>query len=50
MAQLYAQRHDRERAFLWLQGLVNYLKCDPLLSELHADPRYALLAQPNLPH
>ncbi|HEY2809457.1 MAG TPA: TIR domain-containing protein [Steroidobacteraceae bacterium] len=58
LAEVYAHRHDRERAFKWLQianrsrdpGLFNYLKCDPMLSELRSDPRYqALLAQLNLP-
>ncbi len=58
LAQAYAHRHDRERAFKWLQianrnrdpGLFNYLKCDPTLSELRSDQRYqALLAQLNLP-
>jgi len=58
IAQIYAHRHDRERALPWLEranrardpGFVNYLKCGPMLSELHADPRYqALLAQLHLP-
>jgi tetratricopeptide (TPR) repeat protein len=58
IAQIYAHRHDRERAFLWLEranrardpGFVNYLKCDPMLADLRADPRYqALLAQLHLP-
>jgi len=58
VAQIYAHRHDREHAFLWLDrarrdhdpGYINYLKCDPMLAELRADPRYqAMLAQLNLP-
>jgi TolB-like protein len=58
VAQIYALRQDRDRAFLWLErahavhdpGLVNYLKCDPLLKDVRGDPRYtALLAQLNLP-
>ncbi len=58
LAEIYAHRRDRERAFKWLQmanrdrdpGVFNYLKCDPMLAELRADPRYqALLAQLNLP-
>jgi tetratricopeptide (TPR) repeat protein len=57
-AEIYAHRHDRERAFKWLEkanrvrdpGLFSYLKCDPMLAELRPDPRYqALLAQLNLP-
>jgi hypothetical protein len=58
VAQIYAHRHDRERALLWLErarrahdpGYINYLKCDPMLAELRADPRYqTMLAQLNLP-
>jgi tetratricopeptide (TPR) repeat protein len=58
VAQIYAQRHDREHALAWLErarrdhdpGYINYLKCDPLLADLRADPRYqAMLAQLNLP-
>jgi TolB-like protein len=58
VAQIYAHRHDRERALLWLErarrahdpGYMNYLKCDPMLAELRADPRYqTMLAQLNLP-
>ncbi len=48
-SEIYAHRHDRERAFEWLDrawkthdpGLFTYLKCDPLLVELRGDPRYA---------
>jgi TolB-like protein len=58
IALIYAHRGDREHAFTWLErarqgrdpGFVNYIKCDPLLSALHSDPRYqALLAPLNLP-
>jgi TolB-like protein/thioredoxin-like negative regulator of GroEL len=58
LAEIYAHRHDREGAFKWLEeanrardpGLFNYLKCDPMLSELRSDPRYlALIAQLHLP-
>jgi serine/threonine-protein kinase len=58
VAQIYAHRHDREHALVWLErarkdhdpGYINYLKCDPLLSELRSDPRYqAMLSQLNLP-
>ncbi|HYB32955.1 MAG TPA: TIR domain-containing protein [Steroidobacteraceae bacterium] len=58
MAQVYAHRRDREGAIKWLReakeahdpGFLNYLKCDPMLSELRSDPRYqALLAELKLP-
>ncbi len=58
VAQIYAHRRDREHALQWLDrarqahdpAYINYLKCDPMLSELRADPRYqAMLAQLNLP-
>ncbi len=58
MAQIYAHRGDRERAFEWLErarqardpGFVSYIKCDPMLSGLRSDPRYrAQLASLNLP-
>ena len=58
MAQVYAHRRDREGALLWLTrakeahdpGFLNYVKCDPLLEDLHSDPRYqALLAGLKLP-
>jgi TolB-like protein/Tfp pilus assembly protein PilF len=58
VAQIYAHRRDREHALLWLDrarqdhdpGYINYLKCDPMLSDLRADPRYqSMLAQLNLP-
>jgi TolB-like protein/DNA-binding winged helix-turn-helix (wHTH) protein/Tfp pilus assembly protein PilF len=48
VAQVYAWRGDREQAFAWLDrageqhdaGLI-YLKFDPLMQKLRADPRYA---------
>jgi TolB-like protein/thioredoxin-like negative regulator of GroEL len=58
LAQIYAHRHDRERALKWLEeanrardpGMFSYLKCDPMMSELRSDARYqGLLAQLNLP-
>ena len=58
VAQVYAHRRDRERAFHWLDqarqahdpGFLNYLKCDPMLAELRSDSRYrVLLAGLNLP-
>lgn len=57
-AQIYANPHDRDRAFEWLErareshdpGLITYFKCDPMLAELRADPRYhVLLTRLNLP-
>ena len=58
VADIYAHRGDVEQAFAWLDrayelhdfGLVLYLKGDPLLKSLRADPRYAaLLRKLNLP-
>ena len=57
IAEVYAWRGDRERAFHWLGRAfeqhdpgVTYLKFDPLLRGLRGDPRYAgLLAKMNLP-
>ena len=58
LAQFYARRHDRERALAWLDrsarahdpGFFTYTKCDPMLADLHSDPRYqALLASLRLP-
>lgn len=51
IAQVYAQRRDRDKTFEWLAkaydvhdpGLVNYIKADPLFTEFRADPRYAAL-------
>src|SRR5581483_12032945 len=57
VADVYAYRGDANRAFEWLErayaqrdeGLVE-IKTDPLLRDLHADPRYAaLLARMHLP-
>ena len=56
-AQIYANRHDREATFAWLErarqahdpGLLTYVKCDPSFAQLRADPRFAtLLAQLHL--
>jgi len=58
LAEIYAHRGDRERAFDLLErarqahdpGFFSYLKCDPMLAPLRNDPRYkAMLAQLNLP-
>jgi len=58
VAEIYAHRGDREGAVRWLEqarqardpGFASYLKCDPMLSGLHTDPRYkAMLAELNLP-
>jgi serine/threonine-protein kinase len=57
IAQVYAWRGDKDRAFEWLEqarvqrdgGLI-LLKIDPLLRKLRGDPRYtALLKKINLP-
>ena len=57
IAQVYARRRELDRAFEWLErafalpdiGLI-YVKSDPLLRNLHGDPRYrALLKRVNLP-
>jgi TolB-like protein/Flp pilus assembly protein TadD len=58
VAQIYARRRNREQAFQWLEqarrfrdpGYMNYLKCDPWLRELRADPRYQkMLSELNPP-
>jgi TolB-like protein/tetratricopeptide (TPR) repeat protein len=57
VAQVHAFRGEREEAFAWLERAVRqrdsgipYLKFDPLLAPLRADPRYqALLRMVNLP-
>jgi tetratricopeptide (TPR) repeat protein len=57
IAQVYAWRGDRDRAFEWLErgyrqhdGGLAFLKCDPLLRNIRGDPRYAtLLRKMNLP-
>jgi len=57
IATVYALRNQRDEAFKWLDrayaqhdgGLI-YLKIDPLLKNLHSDPRYtAFLKKLNLP-
>jgi serine/threonine-protein kinase len=57
IAQVYAWRGERDAAFEWLQrcyeirdtGLLS-VRADPMLRELHADPRYtALLVKMGLP-
>jgi TolB-like protein/cytochrome c-type biogenesis protein CcmH/NrfG len=57
IAEIYAFRGERERAFEWLERSLalqdagmRYLKHDPLLRTLRADPRYfALLKKMSLP-
>jgi len=56
-AEVYAHRRDLDRSFEWLERAyafrdtgLSYLKSDPLLRNLHGDPRYrALLKKMNLP-
>src|SRR2546426_2793733 len=57
IAEVYARRRNLDRAFEWLErayalpdvGLID-VKSDPLLQNLHGDPRYrALLKKMNLP-
>lgn len=51
LAEIYANRGDRERAFEWLDrayrnhdpGLFSYTRCDPVLAGLRKDPRYRAL-------
>jgi TolB-like protein len=50
IALIYAERHQPDRAFAWLDralrqrdGDVLYIKGDPLVSNLVADPRYELI-------
>ncbi len=48
LAQFYAHRGDKDRAFDWLNrgfehhdaGVMNYVMVDPILAPLRADPRY----------
>jgi len=57
IALVYAARHDADRAFLWLDRAVSqhsgdmiYIKGDPLVRGLTADPRYrALMRTMKLP-
>ena len=57
IAQVYAWRGEREKAFEWLDRAyaqrdryMNRLKFDPLLAKLRDDPRYtAMLKRMNLP-
>jgi len=57
VAEAYAWLGDRDRALLWLERayaqhdrLLRFLKFNPLLRQLHEDPRYpALLAKMGLP-
>lgn len=58
LAEIHAHRGNREQAIEWLKaardardpGFFSYVKCDPMLAELHTDPRYqALVASLNLP-
>jgi TolB-like protein len=57
-ALIYARRNDADSAFAWLNrayemrdpGLANFVKGDPMLEALRADPRYpALLRKMKLP-
>jgi serine/threonine-protein kinase len=57
IAEVYAWRGEREKAFQWLDRAVAlrdasimYLEFDPLLQSLRSDPQFAaLLARLNLP-
>jgi len=57
IAQVYAFRGEKEKAFEWLQNSFNEhdtgmlgLLVDPLIRDLHGDPRYkALVAKMNFP-
>jgi adenylate cyclase len=57
IAEIYASRHDLNRAFVWLDRACNQrdsgllgLKVDPLLKNLRGDPRYkALLLKMRFP-
>ena len=58
IAQVYAYRGDRDKAFEWLErayankeGEVTFVKGDPLLKNLRNDPRYhAFLQKMQLGH
>jgi TolB-like protein len=51
LAEIFANRGDRDRAFEWLEyayrardiGLFGYVRSDPMLGGLRTDPRYAAL-------
>jgi len=52
IALIYAALADTESTFLWLEralesrsSLINFLAQDPMLTELHGDPRFASLVQ-----
>ncbi len=57
IAQAFAWRGEKERAFEWLEraftqrdGGLSIVKTDPLMRNLRGDPRYAaLLKKMNLP-
>jgi adenylate cyclase len=57
IAQVYAFRSQSDEAFMWLDrayvlhdGELSITKVDPLLKNVHADPRYAaFLKKLNLP-
>jgi TolB-like protein len=48
IAEIYAWRGEKDKAFEWLErafaqndGGLSFIKADPLMKSLHADPRYA---------
>ena len=49
MAQSYANLGDRDRAFEWLEKVIErgrvegYIKVDPRFDQLRADPRFEVL-------
>ncbi len=52
VAEVYAWRGERDAAFTWLErahaqhdGILVQLKFDPLLVQLHADPRFAAMVK-----
>jgi serine/threonine-protein kinase len=57
IATVYAFRNQRDEAFQWLDrayaqhdGGLTFIKIDPLLKNLHSDPRYtAFLKKIHLP-
>src|SRR4029453_13140765 len=47
IAEVYAYRGDKDRAFEWLErarrqrdGSLGFMRCDPFLAKLHGDPRW----------